>query len=109
MLRALPAVVPTHLSNDEWVFHNLVVGMEDEYPRVDQSFRNANMSELSRPGRSWNAQRLGPGRWRVELRDVHIVPFEPKAVERAVWTHVADTANCDVRAVWRRVLGSKLY
>jgi hypothetical protein len=72
--------------------------MENEYLRVDQSFRNADMDELPRPGRLWTAQVLKPDTWRVRLRDVHILPFEREAAERAVWIQITNAADCEVSA-----------
>lgn len=91
------AFVPAALPQDEWVFRGLATGMDDMYASIDTTFHKVKMNQVPRPGRLMSARGEGPGKWRVEFRDVHIVPFSVKETERALWIHVAGTKDCEVR------------
>lgn len=63
--------------------------------RLDLSQRQDH--ELPRPGRLSSARGLGRDQWRVELRNVHIVPFDVKLVERAAWRSDGGDPDSSVR------------
>lgn len=76
--------------------------MDEAYTEIDATFRATKMHELPVPGRSHRAHGLAPGKWRVELRDIHVTPFEFKRTERAAWVHLSNATDSNVR--WRALL-----
>lgn len=87
------------LADDADVLERLSRGMDEIYVSIDTTFRNIKMHEVPRPGRLTSAWGIHPGEWRVDLRIVHIVPFDAKLVERAAWRSEGAESGSNVR-IW---------
>lgn len=89
------AIFPHSLPDDQLVWRQLSVGMDNMFATIDVAFAQAEMHHVPRPGRTARVRTLGHSAGaQPVLCQVHVVPFELSLVERAVWQHFArDPAN----------------
>lgn len=91
--------ISTRLADDEAVFQQLAVGMDELYAGTDRTFQRIGMHKVDRPGRISCVTCTSPLSWAIEFRDVNILPFGVDATERALWIYQAGGAKHAVRSL----------
>ncbi|OWZ01131.1 hypothetical protein PHMEG_00027546 [Phytophthora megakarya] len=72
-------------TNNEAVFHELLLGMDEMYAVVDDFFEKAGMDEVPCPGRkNTTPDSRAEGKF-VEFLDCYAVPFSVQDTEKAIW------------------------
>ncbi|ETI40699.1 hypothetical protein F443_13988 [Phytophthora nicotianae P1569] len=79
--------------NNEAVFNQLKVGIDELYGGLDIFFKQVGMDQLSRSGLQKNSMNSGARMTLVEFLDSYAIPFDLLQIEKAIWT--PDTADSE--------------
>lgn len=96
-------------TDNESVFHDLLLGMDELYASVDDFFEKVKMDELPCPGRrNTTPGSRAEGKF-VELLDCYAVPFGLEDTEKAVWRCLGEEEPQSPKPAFVQVQMSLVY